>query len=241
MARTILWVSWLFAYLLTRLPLYWKVKRLDKQGREAEKQVIVKREVKKWSERLLRHIGVRLTVQGAENLPGPDEAVVFAANHQSFVDIPVLLYGLDEPYALLARREIGKVPLLRGWMNMLGCVYVQREDMRAAAAALKESEEWLAGGHSLIIFPEGTRARSDTMGEFKAGAVRMALKAKVRIVPVAVDGTYKALEGNGNRLTPADVRLVILPPVETAGLSKEEQRALPAKLEEMIRAAKDAR
>lgn len=240
MLRTLFWLTWLFFYLVGCLPRYYKAKRLEKQGKKEEHDQLVQELVKTWATRLLKNIRMTLTVTGQENLPQPDEVVVFVCNHQSYMDIPVLLAGLDFPRALLSKKEIGQVPLLSGWMNQLGCLYVDRNDMRGSLLALKESEELLKSGSSLIVFPEGSRAKSDTMGEFKGGAMRMAFKTGVRIVPLAIDGSYKAFEGNNNRLAKSDVRLFILPGIETKMMSKEEQKELPAKLREIIREAKDS-
>lgn len=241
MLRTFFWIGWLFAYLFTCLPKYFKAKRLGKQGRIQEKEAVVQKKVKHWATLLLRYTKVNLTVEGLENLPPADEAVAFAANHQSYFDIPVLLSGLDFPRALLAKKELGKVPLLSGWMNLLGCLYVDRDDVRSSVATLKQCEELLKSGSSLIICPEGTRSKADEMGEFKAGIVRVASRAGVRIVPVAIDGTFRALEGNRYRMQKCNVRMVILPAIETAGLDRMAQKALPAQLEGVIRTAKDNR
>ncbi len=240
MFKVFIAVLWLLFYFLFRLPVYWKAKRLQKQGKTQEHKELVEKEVKRWATRVLRHIRLNLTVTGMENLPPKDEVVVFVCNHQSFTDIPILLAGLDFPRALLSKKEIGKVPLLSGWMNQLGCIYVERDDARAALNALKKCEELLESGSSLIVFPEGSRAKDGTLDEFKGGAVRMALKAKTRIIPLAIDGSYKALEGNGFRLRKADVRLLILPAVETETLTRPEQKELAGRLQEMIQQAKDA-
>lgn len=238
MLRTLGWVIWLFGYIIGRLPLYWRAAWLARHGRMAEKNAIADKQVKRWSGRLMRHIKLDLTVAGAENLPPPEMPVVYASNHQSFLDIPVILDTLTPAPAIMARRGIMKVPLLRGWMKLLDCVIVDREDARASVAALKEGERLLRGGKSLVVFPEGTRSRGDEVAPFLPGAVRIAWKAGVPIVPLAVDGTYKGLEGGGMRVKPAKVRLTVLPRVETAGLTKEAQKALPGRLEEAIRAAK---
>lgn len=240
MLRTILWIAWLFGYLFTCLPTYFKVKRLARQGKE-EKQEIVRKKVYDWASELLKKTGVTLTVEGRENLPKDGEAVAFASNHQGYFDIPVLLSGLDFPHPLLAKKELSHVPLLSGWMNQLGCLYVDRKDMRSSMKTLKQCETVLESGSSLIICPEGTRSKSDDLGEFKAGIVRVATKAKAPIVPVAIDGTWRALEGNKFHMQRCAVRLVILPQVKTEGLTREEQKELPEKIREMIRVAKDNR
>ena len=75
------------------------------------------------------------------------------------------------------------------------------------------------------------------MGEFKAGAFKIALDADAPIVPVAIDGSYRAMEANGGLMGPASVHITILPPVETAGLARAERKALPAKVAALVAAA----
>lgn len=241
MLRTIIWIGWVFWCLFTYLPTYFKVKCLGKAGKVEEQQKIVREKVGDWATLLLKKTQVTLTVEGRENLPKDGETVAFASNHQSYFDIPVLLSGLDYPHPLLAKKELSHIPLLSGWMNQLGCLYVDRKDARASMRTLKQCENVLESGSSLIICPEGTRSKSDEIGEFKAGIVRVACKAKVPIVPVAIDGTWRALEGNNFHMQKCAVRLVILPQVKTEGLSRDEQKELPEKLQEMICKAKDDR
>lgn len=236
MILTLGWAIWMFAYMIARIPLYWRVKTLQRKGRIHEANAIVLHQVESWAGKLLRHIKMQVNVVGRENLPDASEPVVFVANHQSYLDIPLLMSPIHPPHPLLAKQEILKVPMLGKWMLALGCITVDRNDIRGAAAALKEAEQKLVGGTSLIIFPEGTRSKSPEMGSFKAGAVRIAWKAKARIVPVAIEGTYRSLEGNRYRVQPNTVTLTILPPVVTSGLSKEDQHALPQRIEQHIAA-----
>lgn len=238
MLKTLFWLSWVLLYFVGRLPIYFKAKRLKREGRQREVDEIMRVQVNRWVVRLFKHIKLNLTVTGQENLPRDGEAVVFVSNHQSYLDIPIFINYLDKPHALMAKRELGMIPFLGGWMNILDCVYVQREDIRGAAQALREAEELVERGRSIIICPEGTRSGSDEMTEFKQGAVRVALRAGVPIIPLAIDGSHRLLEGNRYRLQGADVRLTILPRVDVKALSKEEQKGLMKRLEEDIRAAK---
>ncbi len=239
MLKTWIWTIWLFIYMAVRMPLYWRVMYLKNHGRENEAQALLKKHGQLWVCRMFRHVGIRIHIEGEEHLPKNDEPVLFVANHQSYIDIPVLMYDLGRPHPLMAKAGLKKVPFLAQWMKALGCVFVQREDIRAAAVALKEGEELLKSGKSLIVCPEGTRSKSSEMGEFKGGSVRMALRAGVPIVPLAIEGTYKILEGNDYRLQGGDIYLKILPPVSTQGLSREEQKNLADKLHAMIKEAKD--
>ena len=77
--------------------------------------------------------GVQLTVEGRERIPtgGP---VVFVGNHRSYFDIPLMLVALDKPHGLLAKKELSRIPLLSRWMKLLGCLYVERDDVRGLPA-----------------------------------------------------------------------------------------------------------
>lgn len=232
--RTIFWISYIFLYLIVLFPVYRKACRFQKQGRTKEFDALVRYQVERWARKLLRHIKIEVQVTGQENLPADGEAVVYVANHQSFLDIPILLSNLDSPHGILAKNELDKIPFLRGWMRLLGCVYVDRDDVRSSIAALKTAENTVKGGKSFILFPEGTRTKTGELGEFKAGAVRIAYKAKAKVIPVAISGSYQLLEKNGFRLKKGQVQLTILPGIETKNLTREEQKALPEALAQQI-------
>ncbi len=239
MLRTLCDVAWMFAYLISRYPVYLRARRLQKQGRAEEAAAIFAREVNRWTDKLFKIIHMDVAVEGAENLPQNGETVVYVANHQSYIDIPVVLTRLDAPHPILAKEELAHIPFLSAWMRVLGCIFVARDDLRAAAAALHDATELVEHGTSLIVFPEGTRSKTGEIAEFKGGAMRAAIKNNVPIIPLMIDGTLMALEGNHYRIQPAHVRLVILPRIETAGMTREQQKALPDRLTALVRAAKE--
>ena len=169
------------------------------------------------------------------NIP-KDGPCVFVANHRSYYDIPLLLASLDEPYGILAKEELGKIPLLNRWMKLLGCVFVQRDDVRASVRALNDATAIVESGRSFIIFPEGTRYKGEEggAGEFKAGAFRIAVKTGAPVVPVAISGARGLFEARGNRATPGTVYVRVLPPIQTAGMSRAEQKQLPDAVRQTI-------
>ena len=109
-------------------------------------------------------------------------------------------------------------------MKLLGCVFVQRDDVRASVRALNDATAIVESGRSFIIFPEGTRYKGEEggAGEFKAGAFRIAVKTETPVVPVAISGA------------PGTVRIRVLPPIQTAGMSRAEQKELPAAVRQTI-------
>ena len=236
--RTILWFLYFWLYLIILYPRLRKAQRLEAAGELDARDALVEPQVQRWARSLLRKAGVEVEVSGLENIPGCP--AVFVANHQSYFDIPVLLSWLDRPHPLVAKQEIRKLPLIRSWMKLLDCVFIDRENPRQSVAALGEAARNMAErGRSFIIFPEGTRSRGDRVGEFKNGGFRVALKSGAPVVPVVIDGTYRVMEANHMWIHPARVRLRVLPPIPTAGLSKEEAKLLGERVRALIVEAKD--
>lgn len=223
--RTVIWFICFFLTLILYTPLMLVAALMCRLGKEEQARRLVMPCVWLWCKMRLVLAGVRVTVTGRENIP-EGRAVIFTPNHQGNFDIPVMLTALDAPHGMLAKAETKKIPFVRTWMRVLGCVFVDRADTRSAMHSLTECMKALESGRSLIVFPEGTRSKGGPMGEFKQGAFRMACRAKAPVVPVAIEGTYRVMEANGGLIRPAGVRVQILKPIETAGLSRAEQKTL---------------
>ena len=209
--------------------------RALKAGDWATSDALAAEHVPHWANHLLRLAGVTVTVEGLENIP-KGRPCVFAANHRSYYDIPLALTRLDAPHGLVAKKEVDKLPLVRGWMRLLHCVFLDREDPRKAMAALNEAIDLVKKGYSLTIFPEGTRNKGPegSLLEFKSGAFRIATKAKAPVVPVAITGSRDIMENHHMFMHPAHVTIRVLEPIETEGLTKEEIRALPQRTADII-------
>ena len=233
--RTIALFVYLFGYMIVHYATLRRAERALAAGDLDTVEQIVKANIPRWSRGILKVTGVTLTVEGLENIPkeGP---CVFVGNHRSYYDIPLLLASLDKPHGILAKEELGKIPLLNRWMKLLGCVFVQRDDLRASVRALNDATAIVESGRSFVIFPEGTRYKGEEggVGEFKNGAFRIAVKTGAPVVPVAMTGARALFESNGNRCHPGRVHICILPPIRTAGMSKAEQKQLPEAVRQTI-------
>lgn len=233
--RTIAMFVYLFGYMILHYGALRKGEKALAAGDTATVEQLVNQHIPHWSRTILRITGVDLTVEGLENIPqnGP---CVFVCNHRSYYDIPLLLAGLEAPHGILAKEEIAKIPLINRWMKLLGCVFVQRDDVRASVRALNETTAIVEGGKSFVIFPEGTRYKGEEggAGEFKNGAFRIAVKTGTPVVPVAMSGARSLFEANGNRCVPGTVHIRILQPIQTAGMSKSEQKQLPEAVRQSI-------
>ena len=239
MIRTIVWMIYFVTYMISTVPMLCKVRKLRREGKTEEHDRIVIGMVDRWANRLMKLAGATFEVTGKENIPeGP---VVFAANHQGYADIPLLLTQLDKPHPIIAKKELEKVPLMSDWMTELNCIFIDRENARQAMDSLKKANELLSEGYSVCIFPEGTRNKGGEIKEFKGGTIRLATRAKVPIVPCCIEGTYNMLEANkGFKITPAKLQLHILPAIETADLSREEIKALDERLRSIIKEKRDS-
>ena len=235
--RTIALFVYLFGYMIVHYATLRRAERALAAGDLDTVERIVKANIPRWSRGILHVTGARMTVEGQENIPaGP---CVFVGNHRSYYDIPILLTALDAPHGILAKEELEKIPLLNRWMKLLGCVFVKRDDIRASVKALNDATAIVESGRSFVIFPEGTRYKGEEggAGEFKAGAFRIAVKTGAPVVPVAVTGARALFETNGNRCRPGSVRIKIMSPIQTAGMSKAEQKQLPDAVRQSILAA----
>ena len=234
--RTIKFFAVFWFELIRLFPSLRRAQKFEQQGEKQQRDAIVQQKVRYWTDRLLTVAGVVVKVEGLENIPkGP---VVFISNHQGNFDIPILLSHLDKAYPLLAKKEMMKIPLVRSWMKVMGCVFLDRQNPRQAVRSLEAASALLSEGYSIIVFPEGTRSQSDQLGEFKSGAFKVAVKSRLPLIPILIDGSYRAMEANHGRIFPAAVSLKILPPIDTAQLTKEEQKELPEKVLNMLSEAK---
>lgn len=233
MIRTIVWFAYFWLYLVMIMPKYFEANRLFKAGKIEERDRLVAEVAGKWARDLLKLAGARVQVIGADNVPA-DRTVLFVSNHQGNFDIPILLGSIDKPKAFVAKIEMLKLPMIRTWMKHMNCVFMDRNDMRQSLKVMNEATEYLKQGYSTVIFPEGTRSKGKAMGEFKAGSLRIAVKAGVPVVPVTIKGSYRLMENNGFLIKPAEVEVIISAPIETSGLTKEQINGLNAEVRSII-------
>ena len=180
--------------------------------------------------------GSTTEVIGLENIP-KESAALFVSNHQGHLDYAVLLGYIDKPKGFIALHGAKNIPIVREWMMDIDCIFLDRDNIKQAMEAINRGVELLKSGWSMVIFPEGRRSKSNTMGPFKAGSFKLATKSKVPIIPVTLDGTYKIIEANNHFIVPSHVRVTIHPMIETANLKGEELKNLPARVHEIIASA----
>lgn len=233
MLRTIFFYPLVFISMIIPCLRLIKVKSLERKGKLEERQLLIHKITHSWSKLVVKLSGSKLNITGTNNIP-KDEAVLFVANHQSNFDIPVIMAAIDVPKGFIAKKELEKVPLVSFWMKYIRCIFMDRSNLRKSAEAIVEGINILKSGYSMVIFPEGTRSKGGPANEFKAGSFKLAIKSKVKIIPVTIDGSYKILEANNNKIKASNVNLIIHEPIDVNTLSKEELANLHEHVQDVI-------
>ena len=190
----------------------------------------------KVSKKVIERTGSKVYVKGQENLP--EVTALYVSNHQGLFDILVLLGYLGKPVGFIAKKEIQRIPIINKWMKLIYCVFMDRKDRRQSVQAIREGIRNLKSGYSMVVFPEGTRSRGAKLNNFKSGSLRLATRAKVKIVPITINGTSQMLEENDGKVKPSKVTLTIEKPIlpeEYENMKSEELASiLKAKIEKNL-------
>lgn len=179
-----------------------------------------------WARSILRSAGVEPVVEGRSHLPARG-TFVLVVNHQSNLDIPLLLAGIERHLRFVAKEALFRIPLFGPAMRRTGNVAVDRQgsgkDRRKVSDAALSVRERV----SIAVFAEGTRSETGALGSFKKGAAVLAIEAQVPLIPAAIGGTGRALPKSRFRVRGGGkVALVIGAPLSTAGLTYDDRDAL---------------
>ena len=186
-----------------------------------------------WARVLLRLALSPVTVEHPERLNGLETAV-FASNHLSYYDTPVLFAKLPFQFRILAKSSLWKLPFIGWYLQRSGQVPIDQSSARAGVTSLGRGVKTLEAGLPLVIFPEGGRTADGQLQPMVAGAAWMAIKAQVPLVPLTLVGTYELLPIHVYVLRPRPLKLVIGEPIVTAGLSTRDAERLTTHLRDEI-------
>lgn len=186
-----------------------------------------------WSWLILATTGVRVRASG-RHLVARDRSYVFVSNHQSIYDFPILITSLPFQLRIIAKASLGYFPVLGWHLRHTGHLLIERS--RAGAATLKRVADLMRGGHSLIVFPEGTRSVDGRVQRFKRGLFLLAIEAGSPIVPVAVVGSRHIMLKGRLMTCPGEVEMVVHAPLSTDGLSRADAGRLADRAREIISA-----
>lgn len=155
---------------------------------------------------------MRVKVTGRENID-KNTSYVFVANHQGAYDIWSIYGFLNHNFKWLMKKELEKIAFI-GWAcKSAGQVFVDDSSIHGIKETISEAEDTLKHGMSLVIFPEGSRSWDGNMIPFKRGAFMLAGEFKLPVVPITIDGSFKAMPRSTYNMTPSTIRLTIHKPI----------------------------
>lgn len=189
-----------------------------------------------WSRLITLFLGAKVTVYGKENLPKTkDGHYCIVGNHESYLDITNILGFCKLRTGFVAKNELKAVPFLNIWMVAFGCTFIKRGTIKSSIDAINNAVKNIKKGVQMVIFPEGHRAKNGHIEAFKPGALKLALRSKATIIPIAMTGSRSTFEGRMSIKPFPRIKISVLPLIDVNELSKEEKDNLALTLETNIK------
>ncbi len=182
----------------------------------------------------VRAVGVRIRVVGREKIPAG--VCLFVANHTSSADAPAVVGSIPRRIAVLLKESLFKWPIVGQAFMLAHFIPVKREVREAAIASVEKAAEAMRGGQSFLIYPEGTRSPDGRLQEFKKGAVVLAIKAGVPIVPVLCSGAHKVMAKRSMVIHPGEILVEFLDPIDASQFTWDERDALNQRVHDAMAA-----
>lgn len=230
--RSILVYLWIGIIMIIALPYRAWCNHLKKTDAQAGYKKLHKL-VRAFCRVILKLGGIKLEVKGTENLPKGGN-VLYVGNHQSMLDIAVILALAPEPLGFVAKDNLEKNWLIRTWVESIGSTFIARGESRKALETIIKSAKIVKSGHHMMVYPEGTRTKDGNLGEFKAGSLKIATKGEASIVQVAVDGDFVAMPPHSIWLVATTVKVTVLEPISAEEVKQTDTKELAEKIKTQI-------
>lgn len=186
-----------------------------------------------WSRMILGTIGAEVQVEGLDKIEtGP--ARIYAVNHLSALDIPLLYKYLPFQFRILAKKELFRYPFMGWHLRRSGQIPVDQQNVRSSVRSIGRAVESLQNNMPIVIFPEGGRSADGHLQPFMSGAFYLAIKAQVDVVPMAIVGTYEMLPMDSFHVRPRPIRLLVGNQISTIGMNIRNTEALAQATREAI-------
>ena len=185
-----------------------------------------------WARAILATTGVRVRVQGLAHLE-PQRSYVFAANHQSIYDIPIVFASIPFQLRIVAKESLGRIPFLGWHLRRAGHLLVDRKN--PGPDIVQKMRRLVNESSSLIVFPEGTRSTDGTVARFKKGPFLVAADAALPVVPVSIANSRHVMKKGRLMVCPGEVTLTIHPPVPTGNVRRDEVISFAERIRDTVR------
>jgi 1-acyl-sn-glycerol-3-phosphate acyltransferase len=183
---------------------------------------------------VLKIAGIRVRVEGTENIPA--RTCIFVSNHVSNVDPPALAPYIPRRVAILAKKEVFRIPVLATALRQVRILPVDRGNKEEASAAVDQAVQYLREGTSYLVFAEGTRSRDAHLKPFKNGTFVMAIEAGVMVVPISLAGTQKMMRKGEWFIRPGEMTVRFGSAVDAAQYTQDQRDALRKRVFELVAA-----
>lgn len=206
---------------------------------EKDGVLIAREKLKLLSKGILKVLDVQLKVRyrdkaKIDNLD-KKKGIIYICNHQSNLDIPVVMVALTMDIGFVAKIEMSSWPFFSTWMKKSKCVFLNRKNPREGIKSIKEGVELIKNGYPIVIFPEGERNSTGEIGEFKKGSFKLATETNGVIVPLTIKGSYNIQKkGEWKMKRHQEVEVIIDTPIYVDKLSKEDKKNLSTKVRSII-------
>jgi 1-acyl-sn-glycerol-3-phosphate acyltransferase len=187
-----------------------------------------------WARWILTTTGVVVRVHGLEHLQ-PGRSYVFAANHQSIYDIPIVFTSIPFQLRIVAKESLGRIPFMGWHLRRAGHLLVDRRN--PGADIVQKMRRLVGESSSLIVFPEGTRSRDGSLGRFKKGPFLVAIDAGLPVVPVSISRSRHVMKKGELMVSPGEVELTIHSPIPTQGVARGEVLSFARRVRQVIEGA----
>jgi 1-acyl-sn-glycerol-3-phosphate acyltransferase len=188
-----------------------------------------------WARLILRTTGVEVEVSGLERVE-PGRSYVFAANHESIYDIPIVFGSIPFQLRIVAKESLGRIPFMGWHLHRAGHLLVDRRN--PGADIVEKMGRLISESSSLIVFPEGTRSVNGDIARFKKGSFLVAIDAGLPVVPVTIEGSRHVMTKGRLMVRPGTVRLTVHEPVATAGVLRASAPDFAAQVRQIVAAAR---
>jgi 1-acyl-sn-glycerol-3-phosphate acyltransferase len=184
-----------------------------------------------WARMILKTTGVRVRVSGLEHL-APGRSYVFAANHQSIYDIPIVFTSIPHQLRIVAKESLGRIPFMGWHLQRAGHLLVDRRN--PGADIVRKMRRLVGESSSLIVFPEGTRSSDGRVGRFKKGSFLVAIDARLPVVPVSIRNSRHVMRKGRLTVRPGVVSLTVHPPVPTSSVRRDDVLPFAERIREIV-------